>query len=96
MYKKSGLPIQAVHFEFNNLLNRNVVYSFVTRNYLNTINVDDLQICSGQYEEEKDFVGWCSSEKVRLFRTIFSDKIRIFGSEIRQRSAMHCGTVIMY
>lgn len=52
-------------------------YSFVTRNYVKFLNIEGVIPCQGEYEEEGDNPGWCSSEKVRLFP--WSDKIKFEG-----------------
>jgi GT2 family glycosyltransferase/glycosyltransferase involved in cell wall biosynthesis/Tfp pilus assembly protein PilF len=56
--------------KIRNLLKQNKAYSFVSRNYVNSTNIEDVVCCKGEYKnEEKDFVGWCRSGKVRLFPT---------------------------
>ena len=50
------------------LKKEDVAYSFITRNYVCSKNIEDVKICTGEnIEEEKDFIGWCKSEKTRLF-----------------------------
>ena len=50
------------------LLKTKCAYSFETRNYVSDFNIEGTIACTGEYQiEEKDFVGWCRSEKVRLF-----------------------------
>jgi glycosyltransferase involved in cell wall biosynthesis/Tfp pilus assembly protein PilF len=52
-----------------------VAYSIITRNYVDSKNIEDIKLCSGQYkEEESDSIGWCESEKVRLFPNIVGVK----------------------
>ena len=50
------------------LLNKKVAYSFETRNYVDSKNIESMIVCKGEnIEEEKQYIGWCKSEKVRLF-----------------------------
>ena len=59
-----------------------VAYVFCTRNYVKTKNAEGLNINVGEYkEQEQDYVGWCRSDKVRLFPT--NDSIR-FSGEIHE------------
>ena len=55
--------------KFNQLLNKeqNVTYNFDTRNYTNNQNVQNLITSKDEYEEGKDYIGWCKSSKIRLF-----------------------------
>jgi GT2 family glycosyltransferase/glycosyltransferase involved in cell wall biosynthesis/Tfp pilus assembly protein PilF len=55
--------------------NQNVAYSFITRNYVDSKNVEGIISCTGEYSnEEKDCIGWCRSEKVRLFQSVLGIK----------------------
>ncbi|MDD5650285.1 MAG: glycosyltransferase [Candidatus Nanoarchaeia archaeon] len=50
------------------LRDKDAAYVFTTRNYINVRDAEGLNVCSGEYlEEEKGFIGWCRSDKVRLF-----------------------------
>jgi GT2 family glycosyltransferase/Tfp pilus assembly protein PilF len=49
------------------LLKTKKAYSFKTRNYVKIKNVDNLELCRNEYEEENGYLGWISSTKVRLF-----------------------------
>lgn len=45
-------------------------YVFSTRNYVKTRDAEGVNINIGEYkDEEKNYVGWCRSDKVRLFPT---------------------------
>ena len=41
-------------------------YNFVTRSYVNDYSVQDI-VTTNDYEEGKEYKGWCKSTKVRLF-----------------------------
>jgi glycosyltransferase involved in cell wall biosynthesis len=47
----------------------NFAYNFETRNYVTDRNIEGVRACDGRYKEDKDFVGWCWSVKIRLFQT---------------------------
>lgn len=55
-----------------------MAYSFRTRNYSNKTAASGFVPCRGEYPEEKNFVGYYESPKVRLFQNIPS--IRFKGS----------------
>jgi glycosyltransferase involved in cell wall biosynthesis len=55
-----------------------IAYGFTTRNYVKSKDIEGINVCKGEYQtEEKDFIGWCRSDKVRLFPT--NEKIRFKG-----------------
>jgi len=55
-----------------------IAYIFTTRNYLKERNAEGLVACNGEYKnEEKDYIGWCRSDKIRLFPT--NSKIEFSG-----------------
>lgn len=59
----------------NLVKNENIAYNFITRNYVDSRNIEGIISCTGEYpNEEKDSIGWCKSEKVRLFPTILGIK----------------------
>jgi len=49
------------------LVSKEAAYSFITRNYVKSKNVENQKSCTGEYKEETGFIGWCPSKKVRLF-----------------------------
>jgi len=47
-----------------------MAYAFVTRNYVKTRDAENITINKNEYEnEEVGYIGWCRSDKVRLFPT---------------------------
>ncbi len=70
-------------------------YNIETRNYVNSKNIEGFILCEEEYpEEEKNYKGWCSSPKVRLFPNISGIKFEGDVHELVEDSITRLGFTI--
>ncbi|MDD5649602.1 MAG: glycosyltransferase [Candidatus Nanoarchaeia archaeon] len=75
-----------------NLQASSKAYGFITRNYVNSKNVEGINTNTGEYEqEEKGYIGWCRSDKIRLFPTNKNIKFRGEIHELVEKSIEELG-----